>query len=57
MRCRKKMSRAMLKGDVNSPGLLVCDGCSDDLDPYRKPQRKPENITVIRPSLDDSLDG
>lgn len=57
MRCKKKMNRHKLKGDPNSPGLLVCKDCSDDLDPYRKAQRQPENITIGRPSLDEALDG
>jgi hypothetical protein len=57
MRCKLKKQRYELKGDPNSPGLLVCKTCSDELDPYRKIQRQPENITVQRPSLDEVLDG
>lgn len=56
MRCQMRKSRKELRGDPNSPGLLVCKDCADELDPYRKPQRQPENITIIRPSVDEVLD-
>lgn len=57
MRCRMKKPRYDLKSDPNSPGLLVCKLCSDELDPYRKPQRQSEDITVKRPITDEALDG
>jgi len=57
MRCKLKKQRYELRGDPNSPGLLVCKDCTDEFDPYRKAQRQPENITINRPSLDEALDG
>lgn len=56
MRCRTKNKRSELKQDPNAKGLLVCKDCVDELDPYRKPQRSPENIVVPKPSLDEKLD-
>jgi len=56
MRCHKKMSRKSLKSDPNIQGMLVCGSCADVLDPYRKPQREPENITIVRPLPDEALD-
>lgn len=56
MRCHKKMSRKALKADPNIQGLLVCKDCCDELDPYRKPQRQPENITINRPLVDEPLE-
>lgn len=52
-----KLSRKDLKSDPNIKGLLVCKDCCDELDPYRKAQRQPENITVNRPLTDEALDG
>ena len=56
MRCHMRKRRKDLRGDPNSPGLLVCKDCVDELDPYRKAQRQPENIIVKRPSVDEKLD-
>ena len=56
MRCNLKKQRYDLKSDPNSPGMLVCRTCSDELDPYRKPQRNPEDITVKRPITDEVID-
>jgi len=55
-RCRVKMYLSELKSDPNAPGLLVCEECSDVLDPYRKPQRTPENITLRMVRPDESIE-
>lgn len=56
MRCHKKVSRKELKADPNIKGLLVCKDCCDEFDPYRKPQRQPENIIINRPLPDEPLE-
>ena len=56
MRCQMRKSRKELKKDPNAPGLLVCKNCCDEFDPYRKPQRQPENIIIDRPLPDETLD-
>jgi len=55
-RCKVKYPIVDLHPDRNSPGLLVCDECNDELDPYRLPPRGPDNIILrnIRPDVDIS---
>jgi len=50
-RCKMKFSITELMSDPNSPGLRVCSKDVDDLDPYRLPQRQPDQITLafVRP--------
>lgn len=55
-RCRMKRPLACLRPDNNSPGLRVCDrGCNDDLDPYRLPARRTEDVTLQYPRPDEDL--
>jgi hypothetical protein len=56
-RCRMKRPLVDLGPDGDSPGLRVCNrGCSDELDPYRLPARRPETITVPFPRPDEDLE-
>jgi hypothetical protein len=50
-RCKRKFSITELMSDPNSPGLRVCREDVDNLDPYRLPQRQPDQITLafVRP--------
>ncbi len=54
-RCRAKFFLTDLKRDRNSPGLRVCDSCNDEKDPYKLPQRTPENISVKDPRVEEQL--
>ena len=45
-RCKRKFSITELMIDPNAPGLRVCREDVDDLDPYRLPQRQPDQITL-----------
>lgn len=54
-RCRMKKYATDLKSDPNVPGLRVCSGCADVLDPYRMAPRQPENIVINYPRLDEPL--
>ena len=54
-RCHFKVQYDELSPDPNAPGLRVCAKCKDDKDPYRKPARKPENITLRFPRPDEEL--
>lgn len=53
-RCQRKFPLDELRPDGDSPGLLVCREDRDQLDPYKLPARKQENISlrVIRPDVD-----
>ena len=51
-RCSRKMSIEELSSDPNAPGLQVCDGCKDDLDPWRLPPRMTEDISLRNPRPD-----
>jgi hypothetical protein len=50
-RCKIKYPLGALGPDPNAPGLRVCKGCTDELDPYRLPARQTERITLpfVRP--------
>lgn len=57
-RCKFKRALVDLHADRNSPGLQVCNdgmGCNDELDPYRLPARRSEDITLRRPRPDEPL--
>lgn len=55
-RCNFKFNLIELRPDPDSPGLLVCSKCRDEKDPYKKPQRRAENIAVRRPRPDIALE-
>ena len=55
-RCKMKMYLGDLKPDGNSPGLRVCDECNDVLDPWKKPARPTENISLKYPRPDVPLE-
>lgn len=55
-RCRTKKSIEDLHEDPNSPGLMVCDPCTDDFDPWRLPARMTEDITIRHPRPDEPLE-
>ena len=52
-RCSTKKPYVDLRPDGNSPGLRVCGGCWDTLDPYRLAARKTEriNLRFARPDV------
>lgn len=55
-RCKMKRKYVELERDPNMPGIRVCIyGCIDNLDPYRLPARKTENITLQYPRPDEPL--
>jgi hypothetical protein len=45
-RCKFKYSLLDLKDDIDKPGLKVCADCRDQLDPYKRPQREVEDISL-----------
>ncbi len=57
-RCGTKVPYNDLREDGNTPGLMVCQdpGCYDVLDPYKLPQRKTEDITLVHPRPDEPLE-
>ena len=54
-RCSEKFSLDDLFQDPNSPGLYVCKGDLDDLDPYRLPAREADRLTLDHPRPDVNL--
>ncbi len=54
-RCKMKCAYSELVSDGNSPGLRVHASCSDNLDPWRLPARRPEDITLRFPRPDEPL--
>lgn len=55
-RCKMKRASVDLRPDGDRPGLIVCgEGCSDQLDPYKLPARRSENISVQYPRPDEDL--
>lgn len=54
-RCRLKYPNVELRPDRDSPGLVVCDGCNDTLDPYKLAPRKTEDITLRYPRPEEPL--
>lgn len=55
-RCQKKHHYVDLKPDPDSPGMRVCEACRDQPDPYKKPPRQPENITLRYPRPEKDLE-
>lgn len=55
-RCHFKVVLSTLISDPNAPGLRVCPSCADQLDPYRLPARRTEDITLEYPRPDEPLD-
>ena len=55
-RCHFKVAYDELQPDPNAQGLRVCSKCRDGKDPYRKPPRQPENISLRFPRPDDELE-
>lgn len=55
-RCSRKFPYDELYPDPNYPGLRVCRDDLDDLDPYRLPPRKTEDITLRFPRPDTPLE-
>lgn len=55
-RCKFKFPYDSLKPDRDNPGMRVCDPCNDSPDPYKKPPRKPENITLRYPRPEEDLE-
>ncbi len=53
-RCNAKMYSGDLKKDPNN-GLMVCADCCDLYDPYRRPARVTENISLQHPRPDTEL--
>ena len=54
-RCSCKMPYRKLSSDPNVPGLRVCKGCKDKLDPYRLPPRQPDAFVLKWPRPDVPL--
>lgn len=54
-RCRRKMHYTDLAPDGDAPGLRVCDECRDVEDPWRKPARQADKITLQYPRPEDDL--
>lgn len=59
-RCKMKRALVDLTEDLDSRGLQVCrglgsNGCQDQLDPYKLPARRSENISLRRPRPDEPL--
>lgn len=57
-RCKRKFPIGELRPDRDSPGLLVCRDDNDELDRYKLPPRKTEQVALrqIRPDTDISVD-
>ncbi len=55
-RCSLKKPYRELSADPNVPGLRVCAGCKDKLDPYRLPPRQPDAFVLRYPRPDSPLD-
>lgn len=54
-RCKFRYHYRELRPDPNLPGLMVCDECRDQYDPYRLPARPPDAISLRRPRPDEPL--
>jgi hypothetical protein len=53
-RCSFKVPYDSLKKDPNTK-QMICESCVDLYDPWRKPARRPENITLQYPRPDSSV--
>lgn len=55
-RCKMKRPLAEMMNDTNSPGVRVCSKeCCDELDPWRLPARRTEDISLQYPRPDEDL--
>lgn len=55
-RCHRKVPLSSLVADGDSPGLRVCESkCRDELDPYKLPARKTEDISLRYPRPEEPL--
>lgn len=56
-RCHSKVPYQELREDGNIPKLYVCadDGCYDELDPFKKPSRQADPISLDHPRPDVPL--
>lgn len=45
-RCRTKYPYKELRPDGNSPKLMVCRECRDEIDPYRLAARQTEEVSM-----------
>ena len=54
-RCNQKIQYDDLKVDPNN-GQYYCPKCVDVLDPWRKPARKVEDISLQHPRPDDKVE-
>lgn len=55
-RCQMKKHYDDLKPDRENPGMRVCNACNDSPDPYKKPPRQPEVITLRYPRPEKDLE-
>jgi len=54
-RCQKKMYHGAMKQDPNTKNWY-CKECVDEFDPWRKPMRAPDDITLSHPRPDVTLE-
>ena len=54
-RCGFKKRYGDLRMDTDA-GLMVCDNCMDEPDPYKLPARKTEKTSLQRPRPDAELE-
>lgn len=56
-RCQRKVPYRELREDGNTAGLYVCQdsGCYDELDPFKKPPRQADPISLDHPRPDVPL--
>jgi hypothetical protein len=57
-RCARKFPLEDLVADGDQPGLRVCQsfGCWDELDPYKLPARRTEDISLRYPRPEEPLE-
>lgn len=54
-RCKMKKPYVDLSPDRDNPAMRVCAPCNDQPDPYKRPQRQPEVITLRYPRPEEDL--
>lgn len=54
-RCRRKFNLVDLRPDGDTKGLLVCKDCRDVQDPYKRPMRRQETISLRNARNEQSL--
>ena len=50
-----KVAYSTLVADGDKPGLRVCVGCRDNLDPWRLPAPSPDKIELQYPRPDEAV--